>query len=150
MRDRDPVASARTSAPAAAETDGSAPAGPVIPGAPTATPRDRITVSFVGGSTSVRPDATLQINLFDDHGIMTTGHAPQNSIIVTVDENTTSRSDVTLTFRYAADSYQSGTASFQLPGLGPGPHRISVSAADNSPPASRPTSTGVGHDRLPG
>jgi hypothetical protein len=79
----------------------------------------------------VRPDATLQINLFDDHGIMTTGHAPQNSIIVTVDDNTTSRSDVTQTFRYAADSYQSGTASFQLPGLAPGAHKISVQAADN-------------------
>ena len=91
----------------------------------------RITLSFVGGSTSVRPDATLQINLFDDHGIMTTGHAPQNSIIVTVDENTTSRVDVTQSFRYAADSYQSGAASFQLPGLAAGAHKVSVQAADN-------------------
>src|SRR5213078_2080610 len=55
----------------------------------------------------------------------------QNSIIVTVDDNTTSRSDVTGTFRYAADSYQSGTASFQLPGLAPGSHQVKVSAADN-------------------
>jgi hypothetical protein len=62
---------------------------------------------------------------------MTTGHAPQNSIIVTVDENTTSRVDVTQSFRYAADSYQSGTASFQLPGLATGAHKISVQAADN-------------------
>jgi hypothetical protein len=106
---------------------------PVVPGLPPADDIEgpRITLSFVGGSTSVRPDATLQINLFDDHGIMTTGHAPQNSIIVTLDENTTSRSDVTQSFRYAADSYQSGAASFQLPGLGPGAHRISVQAADN-------------------
>ncbi|HEY6194899.1 MAG TPA: C25 family cysteine peptidase [Candidatus Eisenbacteria bacterium] len=105
----------------------------VGPGSPSGTDQEgpRITLSFVGGSTSVRPDATLQINLFDDSGIMTTGHAPQNSIIVTVDDNTTSRSDVTGTFRYAADSYQSGTASFQLPGLPPGPHQVKVSAADN-------------------
>ena len=91
----------------------------------------RITLSFLGGSTNVRPDATLQINLFDDSGIMTTGHAPQNSIIVTLDDNTTSRADVTGSFRYAADSYQSGTAKFQLPNLSLGPHRVKVSAADN-------------------
>jgi hypothetical protein len=105
----------------------------VIPGAanPNDTEGPRITLSFVGGSTNVRPDATLQINLFDESGIMTTGHAPPNSIIVTVDDNTTSRSDVTGTFRYAADSYQSGTASFQLPTLARGPHSVKVSAADN-------------------
>ena len=91
----------------------------------------RITLSFVGGATSVRPDAVLRINLFDPSGIMTTGHSLQNSIVVTVDDNTTSRVDVTDTFRYAADSYQSGTASFALPGLSSGHHRIRVSAADN-------------------
>lgn len=105
----------------------------VVPGTPP--PGDdtgpRITLSFLGGSTNVRPDATLQIVLFDESGIMTTGHAPQNSIIVTLDGNTTSRLDVTSTFRYAADSYQSGTATFTLPNLAPGPHSIRVSAADN-------------------
>jgi hypothetical protein len=105
----------------------------VVPGAanPADTQGPSITLSFVGGSTSVRPDATLQIRLFDESGIMTTGHAPPNSIIVTVDDNTTSRSDVTSTFRYAADSYQSGTASFQLPNLAHGAHNVKVSAADN-------------------
>lgn len=105
----------------------------VSPGTPPAgdTQGPRVSLSFVGGSTNVRPDATLQIDLFDDSGIMTTGHAPQNSIIVTLDGNTTSRIDATPSFRYAADSYQSGTARFQLPGLAPGVHSISVSAADN-------------------
>jgi len=120
--------------PAAAETDGAGAAQiTVVAGLPPAddTEGPRITLSFVGGSTSVRPDATLQINLFDEHGIMTTGHAAQNSIIITMDDNTTSRVDVTQTFRYAADSYQSGTASFQLPGLASGAHHISVQAADN-------------------
>jgi hypothetical protein len=120
--------------PAASENDGAgAQQVTVAPGLPPANDHEgpRITLSFVGGSTSVRSDATLQIDLFDDHGIMTTGHAPQNAIIVTVDENTTSRSDVTQSFRYAADSYQSGTASFVLPGLASGAHRISVQAADN-------------------
>ncbi|HEY6507859.1 MAG TPA: C25 family cysteine peptidase, partial [Vicinamibacterales bacterium] len=90
-----------------------------------------LTLSFLGGATAVRPDATLQINLYDDSGIMTTGHALQNSIVVTLDDNTTSRVDVTSSFRYAADSYQSGTASYQLQNLPKGHHKVSVSAADN-------------------
>lgn len=91
----------------------------------------RITLGFTGGTRAVRPDATLHIDLYDDSGIMTTGHAQQNAIIVTIDDNTTSREDVTASFRYAADSYQQGTASFTLPSLAAGHHRITVSAADN-------------------
>jgi hypothetical protein len=91
----------------------------------------RITLGFLGGATAVRPDATLSIDLFDESGIMITGHSLQNSIVVTVDDNTTSRVDVTSSFRYAADSYQAGMASFQLPNLASGHHRIKVSAADN-------------------
>jgi hypothetical protein len=91
----------------------------------------RITLSFVGGSTSVRPDAVLKVDLFDQNGILTTDHTPQNGIIVTVDGVTTSRADITESFRYAADSYQSGTAQFQLPDLALGAHTVTVSAADN-------------------
>lgn len=91
----------------------------------------RIILSFVGGATAVRPDATLQIHLYDPSGIMTTGYALQNSIVVTLDDNTTSRTDVTSSFRYAADSYQSGIATFQLPNLALGHHSVRVSAADN-------------------
>jgi hypothetical protein len=91
----------------------------------------RITLSFVGGSTNVRPDAVLQVDLFDPSGILTTDHTPQNGIIVTVDGNSTTRADITSSFRYAADSYQSGVAAFQLPDLALGPHTLSVSAADN-------------------
>ncbi len=91
----------------------------------------RITLSFLGGSTAVRPDATLRADLFDESGIMTTGHALQNSIVVTIDDNTTSRVDITSSFRYAADSYQQGTATFTLPGLATGRHKIKVTAADN-------------------
>ena len=119
---------------AAAATDGvgSTPLQ-VSPGAPPAgdTEGPLITLSFPGGATSVRPDAVLTIGLSDPSGILTTGHTLQNGIIVTVDDNTTARVDVTSSFRYAADSYQAGTAIFQLPNLAPGPHRIRVSAADN-------------------
>ncbi len=106
---------------------------PVVAGAPsgTDTKGPRITLSFPGGAQSVRPDATLTIDLFDESGIMTTGHSPQNSIIVMLDGNTTSRSDVTPGFRYATDSYQRGTASFVLPNLAQGHHAVQVQAADN-------------------
>ena len=90
-----------------------------------------ITLSFAGGSTIVSPTAVLQALISDPSGILTTGHTPQNGIVVTVDANTTNRVDITPSFRYAADSYQSGTASFALPNLPAGPHRIRISAADN-------------------
>ncbi len=102
---------------------GEAPAGDVT--------GPRITLSFVGGATSVRPDAVLKVDLYDENGILTTDHTPQNGIIVTVDGNTTNRADITESFRYAADSYQSGVAQFELPNLPLGAHTVSVSAADN-------------------
>jgi hypothetical protein len=79
----------------------------------------------------VRPDAQLRIDLSDPHGILITGHTVQNGIIVTIDGNSNTRVDVTPSFRYSANSYQTGTAGFTLPGLSPGPHNIRVSAADN-------------------
>ncbi len=91
----------------------------------------RIGLSFAGGSTSVRPDAQLRIDLSDPHGILITGHTTQNGIIVTIDDNSNTRVDVTSSFRNSANSYQAGTASFTLPGLATGPHNIRVSAADN-------------------
>jgi Peptidase family C25/FlgD Ig-like domain len=91
----------------------------------------RITLSFTGGATSVRPTAELRVDLFDPSGILTTGHTPQNGIVVTVDGNAATRVDITSSFRYAAESFQSGTATFRLKQLAPGPHHIDVSAADN-------------------
>jgi len=118
----------------ATATDGAgSDAFTLVSGAPPAgdTEGPRIGLSFPGGSTSVRPDARLRIDLSDPHGILITGHTIQNGIIVTVDDNSNTRTDVTSSFRYSANSYQAGTASFTLPGLGPGPHTIRVSAADN-------------------
>jgi hypothetical protein len=91
----------------------------------------RVALSFVGGATRVRPNAMLRVDLSDPSGILITGNAPQNGIIVTLDENSTQRYDITPSFRYAANSYQGGAAFFQLPGLVPGSHRVKVSAADN-------------------
>ncbi|OGF12807.1 MAG: hypothetical protein A2W00_00845 [Candidatus Eisenbacteria bacterium RBG_16_71_46] len=90
-----------------------------------------ITLSFTGGATVVRPTATLRVDLFDPSGILTTGYSPQNGIILTLDDNTTTRFDITSSFQYNSDSYQAGTASFELPNLSHGTHRVTVSAADN-------------------
>jgi hypothetical protein len=119
---------------AASTTDGvGAQLLQISPGVPPAgdTEGPRITLSFPGGATSVKPDAALSVSLSDASGILTTGHTLQNGIIVTLDDNTTARVDITESFRYAADSYQNGTATFVLPNLPEGPHKVRVSAADN-------------------
>ncbi len=90
-----------------------------------------IVLSFPGGSTTVKPDATLRIDVSDPSGVLITGNSPQNSIIVTLDANSTLRTDVTPSFRYATGSATAGTATYPLGGLSPGPHHIDVSAADN-------------------
>jgi Peptidase family C25/Propeptide_C25 len=103
--------------------DGTAPAGD--------TEGPLITLSFPGGARVVKPDAVLTVSVSDPSGVLTTAHTLQNGIIVTIDGNTTARVDITSSFRYAADSYQTGTAAFTLPGLSTGGHEIRVSAADN-------------------
>ncbi len=90
-----------------------------------------IKLSFPGGTTSVRPDAVLKVDLFDPSGILITGHVLQNAIVVTPDDDASARVDISPSFRYASNSYQSGQASYPLAGLAPGTHTVKVSAADN-------------------
>jgi hypothetical protein len=90
-----------------------------------------ITLSFPGGATQVKPDAVLRVDLEDPSGIMITGYNPANSIFVTLDGNTTQRTDITPSFRYLNNSYQRGTAFFPLGNLVAGDHEVSVNAADN-------------------
>jgi hypothetical protein len=91
----------------------------------------RITLSFASGTTTVRPDAQLRVDLQDPSGILITGHSLQNGIVVTLDENTTARVDITSSFRYQNGSHTTGTAYWNLPNLSPGAHSIGISAADN-------------------
>jgi len=91
----------------------------------------RITLSFASGSTIVKPDAQLRVDLQDPSGILITGHTLQNGIVVTLDENTTARVDITPSFRYLNGSHTNGNAYWTLPNLGAGAHTIKVSAADN-------------------
>jgi hypothetical protein len=91
----------------------------------------RITLSFASGTTTVRPDAQLRVDLQDPSGILITGHTVQNGIVVTLDDNTTARVDITSSFRYQNGSHTTGTAYWNLPNLSQGPHSIGISAADN-------------------
>jgi hypothetical protein len=90
-----------------------------------------ITLSFASGTTTVKPDAQLRVDLQDPSGILITGHSLQNGIVVTLDENTTARVDITSSFRYRNGSHTTGTAYWNLPNLAPGAHSIRISAADN-------------------
>ena len=105
----------------------------VSPGLPVTgdTEGPRITLSFASGSTVVRPDARLRVDLTDPSGILITGHSLQNGIVVTLDENTTARVDITPSFRYQNGSHTTGTGYWDLPNLAAGAHTIRVSAADN-------------------
>jgi hypothetical protein len=88
-----------------------------------------IALAFTNGLTHVPADATLRVAVSDQNGVNLTGHTVPNALFLTVDDVT--RFDLTKDFRYDAGSYQSGSVLFQLPGLPPGPHSITVSAADN-------------------
>jgi hypothetical protein len=88
-----------------------------------------IGLAFLNGLTVVPPDAGLRIVVRDENGINLTGHTIPNALFLTIDGLT--RYDLTKDFRYDAGSYQAGSVEFKLPGLDPGPHSITVSAADN-------------------
>src|SRR5262249_16537746 len=98
----------------------------------------RITLSFASGSTIVKPDAQLRVDLTDPSGILITGHSLQNGIVVTLDENTTARVDITPSFRYLNGSHITGNAFWNLPNLASGPHTIKVSPAHNLAPRRAP------------
>ncbi len=103
----------------------------VVPGAAAVidTTGPTIALAFTSGLTRVPPDATLRIAVSDENGVNLTGHTVPNALFLTIDDVT--RFDLTQSFRYDPGSYQSGKVEFQLPNLDPGPHSITVSAADN-------------------
>ena len=88
-----------------------------------------IGLAFVNGLKVVPPDAKLRIVVRDENGVNLTGHTIPNALYLTIDGLT--RYDLTKDFRYDTQSYQSGSVEFTLPGLDPGAHSITVSAADN-------------------
>jgi len=105
--------------------------GNVVPGTPAVidTTGPTIALMFTNGLTHVPPDATLRVAVSDANGVNLTGHTVPNALFLTIDD--AARFDLTQSFRYDAGSYQAGKVEFQLPNLAPGPHSITVSAADN-------------------
>src|SRR5439155_25931987 len=90
-----------------------------------------VRIWYASGSTVVRRDARSRVALRDPSGILISGHSLQNGIVVTLDENTTARVDITPSFRYQNGSHTTGTGYWDLPNLAAGAHTIRVSAADN-------------------
>lgn len=90
----------------------------------------RITLRFASAASRVEPGATLFVDLRDENGIAIQGTTAANSIRADFDRRNAPL-DLTPSFRAAgADTF--GTASIGLPDdLRPGPHTVTVAAADN-------------------
>lgn len=85
--------------------------------------------TFVSGS-SVGSDPELIVSLFDDSGINTVGTGVGHEILLAVDGNEEEAVDIGSAFVAEPDSYQEGEIRWQLDGLEPGPHTVSVRAWD--------------------
>jgi len=72
----------------------------------------------------------LTINLFDESGINITGEVG-HQITVQTDRNSKTRQDVTDLFTYNTGSFQRGSVQYQIPGLSPGDHPVTIRAWDN-------------------
>ena len=89
----------------------------------------RIRLSFPGGAIRVTSDATLTAEIEDENGIWIADSTPGSSIRLQLDGS--DPVDVTPAYRSSGGTDTSGSVSMQLPSLPPGPHRATVSAADN-------------------
>jgi hypothetical protein len=87
-------------------------------------------LEFVDGET-ILPNSTLQLTIWDDHGINITGEVG-HGITLVIDEDFTNQIDLTDDFQYAKGSYQQGSLSYQMPHLSVGQHNLSVKAWDNA------------------
>lgn len=85
--------------------------------------------TFVSGS-AVEADPELIVSLFDDSGINTVGTGVGHEILLALDGNEEEAVDIGSAFVARPDSYQEGEIRWQLDGLEPGPHTVSVRAWD--------------------
>jgi len=81
-----------------------------------------------GGLTNQQP--LLLLRLTDSSGINTTGLGIGHDLVATLDGDNNRYYILNDFYQADADSYQQGMVRFQLPGLTPGPHRLSVKAWD--------------------
>ncbi len=86
--------------------------------------------NFIEGDI-IPPCATLQLSIFDEHGINITGELG-HGITLVIDEDYQHEFDLTKNFQYALGSFQKGTLSYPLPNLSEGGHLLSIKAWDNA------------------
>ncbi|MFQ6032176.1 MAG: type IX secretion system sortase PorU, partial [Candidatus Zixiibacteriota bacterium] len=79
----------------------------------------------------IPPSATLQLSIFDEHGINITGELG-HGITLVIDEDYQHQLDLTKNFQYDLGSFQKGSLSYRLPGLSQGAHLLSLKAWDNA------------------
>jgi len=84
--------------------------------------------SFLSGDFAPS-DPLIEVQLEDENGINITGEVG-HWIILLVDDGQ-QQINVTDHFQYDSGSYQTGRLSYQLSGLSPGAHRVTVKAWDN-------------------
>jgi hypothetical protein len=99
--------------------------------ADTAGPEITLTIagqSFLSGDF-VPSDPLIEAQLEDDNGINITGEVG-HWIVLQLDEGQ-QQINVTDRFNYDSGSYQTGRLSYQLTGLSPGAHRVTMKAWDN-------------------
>lgn len=85
--------------------------------------------NFVNGGIS---DETpiLIANLFDESGINTVGNGIGHDITVVIDDNTSEAKVLNEFYNSDLDTYQSGSLTYQLSELSPGPHTLTFKAWD--------------------
>lgn len=81
-----------------------------------------------GAVTSENP--VLYLQLYDIHGINTTGSGIGHDLIATLDEDNSQYYVLNNFFEASSDSYQSGTVTYPFYGLSAGEHTLSIKAWD--------------------
>ncbi|MBN1505137.1 MAG: type IX secretion system sortase PorU [Candidatus Eisenbacteria bacterium] len=114
--------------------DGTGITYPVVIGAGSGASSDTIgpTVSlrFDDGAVYVPSRSVLHITLTDEHGIGATGLTVTSSILLQIDKSL-QPADLTSSFVYSPDSYQTGVIDYTLPPLSSGPHTALLVCYDN-------------------
>jgi hypothetical protein len=79
----------------------------------------------------IPPSTTLQLSIFDEHGINITGELG-HGITLVIDQDYQHEVDLNKNFQYDLGSFQKGSLSYQLPNLFEGDHVLSIKAWDNA------------------
>jgi hypothetical protein len=79
----------------------------------------------------IPPSATLQVYLFDEHGINITGELG-HGITLVIDQDYQHQLDLTRDFQYDLESFQKGSLSYRLVNLSEGEHVLNIKAWDSA------------------